>query len=122
MDKFLTPKQAAEILLISEKTVTSWLRSGKLGGVKVGKYWRIMEQDLEEFLGQRRIGGRYIDAKRGKEIKPDSGVKVFDFATQKWYEFEATEGKTLTNEYGIPHDNGMTAEELAEANRRKDDE
>ena len=46
-------------------------------------------------------------------------MKVFDFATQKWYKFEATEGKTLTNEYGMKHDNGMTAEELAEANRPK---
>lgn len=122
MDKFLTPKQAAEILLISEKTVTSWLRSGKLSGVKVGKYWRIMEQDLEEFLGQRRVGDRYMNAIKGKEIKPDSGVKVFDQTTQRWYIFEVTEGKTLTNEYGIPHDNGMTAEELAKANRREDDE
>ena len=68
--------------------------------------------------------GDAMNVKKGKqkEIQPDSGVKVFDFATQKWYEFEATEGKTLTNKYGIPHDNGMTAEELAEANRPKKEE
>lgn len=68
--------------------------------------------------------GDTMNVKKGKqkEFQPDSGVKVFDFATQKWYEFEATEGKTLTNKYGIPHDNGMTAEELAEANRPKKEE
>ena len=65
--------------------------------------------------------GDTMNVKKGKqkEFQPDSGVKVFDFATQKWYKFEATEGKTLTNEYGMKHDNGMTAEELAEANRPK---
>ena len=54
MDKVYTPKEAAEILSISDKTMMDWLRAGKIQGVKVGKYWRIMDQDLEAFLQQNR--------------------------------------------------------------------
>lgn len=58
MDKDYTPQQAAEILSISEKTLMNWLRAGKIKGVKVGRLWRIMEQDLEEFLRQNRIDNK----------------------------------------------------------------
>lgn len=58
MDKVYTPQQAAEILSISEKTLMNWLRAGKIKGVKVGRLWRILEQDLEEFLRQNRIDNK----------------------------------------------------------------
>lgn len=56
MDKVYTPQQVAEILSITERTVLLWLREGNLKGVKVGKYWRVLEKDLEEFLEQNRAG------------------------------------------------------------------
>ena len=49
-DKLMTPKQAAERLIVSEKTVKDWLRAGTLKGIKVGRLWRIKESDLHEFL------------------------------------------------------------------------
>jgi len=55
MDKVYTPDQVAEILSVVKKTVLDWLRSGKLKGVKIGKYWRVMEEDLEAFLKQSRV-------------------------------------------------------------------
>jgi excisionase family DNA binding protein len=58
LDKVYTPQQAAEILSISDKTLMDWLRAGKIKGVKVGKYWRIMEADLEEFLRQNRAADK----------------------------------------------------------------
>lgn len=54
MDKVYTPKQVAEMLSITERTVLIWLRAGILEGVKVGKYWRILERDLEKFIEQNR--------------------------------------------------------------------
>ncbi|MFA7078959.1 MAG: helix-turn-helix domain-containing protein [Syntrophomonas sp.] len=54
MDKVYTPQQVAEILSITERTVLIWLRAGNLKGVKVGKYWRVMEKDLENFLEQNK--------------------------------------------------------------------
>lgn len=58
LDKVYTPQQAAEVLSISEKTLMNWLRAGKIKGVKVGRLWRIMEQDLEEFLRQNRVSDK----------------------------------------------------------------
>ncbi len=50
MEKLYTPEGAAEALMVSPKTVREWLRTGKLGGVKVGRLWRVRESDLETFL------------------------------------------------------------------------
>jgi excisionase family DNA binding protein len=52
--KVYTPEQVAEQLQVSLKTVTNYLREGRLKGFKVGRLWRITEDDLEEFLRQGR--------------------------------------------------------------------
>ncbi len=50
MEKLLTPEQVAEHLVVAERTVYEWLRSGRLRGIKLGRLWRIREADLEAFL------------------------------------------------------------------------
>jgi excisionase family DNA binding protein len=57
-EKVYTPEGAAEALMVSPKTIREWLRTGKLGGVKVGRLWRVRESDLEAFLS----GGQVRDA------------------------------------------------------------
>lgn len=49
-DKVLTPEQVAERLQIVPKTVYRWLNDGRLEGVKLGRLWRVREDDLEAFL------------------------------------------------------------------------
>ena len=49
-ERYLTPQEVADKLVIKNRTVLEWLRTGKLKGVKAGKVWRIRESDLEEFL------------------------------------------------------------------------
>lgn len=53
MDRLYTPEEVAEILKVSVITVKKWLRNGELKGVKVGKFWRVREEDLQEFLEGR---------------------------------------------------------------------
>lgn len=36
-EKFLTPEEVVERLVMSAKTIRDWLRKGKLRGVKTGK-------------------------------------------------------------------------------------
>lgn len=48
--RLLTPEQVADRLQISRVTVMDYLRKGRLKGHRVGKLWRIKEQDLEAFL------------------------------------------------------------------------
>ena len=46
----LTPFDVAKRLQMNERTVTQWLRKGRLRGFKIGKEWRISEKDLEAFM------------------------------------------------------------------------
>jgi len=50
----LTPDEAAKILKVNVRTVTNLIRAGDLKGVKVGRVWRIREEDLEAFIDQER--------------------------------------------------------------------
>ena len=50
IEKLLTPEQVAESLQISKITVMTYLRTGKIKGIKVGRLWRIQESDLRDFL------------------------------------------------------------------------
>ncbi len=47
--RLLTPAQVAERLQITERTVYGWLRSGRLHGLKMGRRWRIPEENLAAF-------------------------------------------------------------------------
>jgi excisionase family DNA binding protein len=45
--KYYTPEEVAEELRVTRRTIYSWLKSGRLPGVRVGRGWRIRAQDLE---------------------------------------------------------------------------
>ena len=49
-EKLLTPAQVAERLQITERTVYEWISGGKLTALKLGRLWRIRQDDLEAFL------------------------------------------------------------------------
>ncbi len=51
-DKLLTPPQVAQQLQVNERTVTTWLRQGRLRGFKIGKEWRVSARDLGDFVEQ----------------------------------------------------------------------
>jgi len=49
--RLLSPEDVAERLAVNPATIRSWLRSGKLKGVKLGKkMWRIDENEVKELL------------------------------------------------------------------------
>jgi len=53
--KFHTKKETAEILGVNPKTVERYLLSGKLKGARLGKAWKISDDDIQAF---------YDDAKK----------------------------------------------------------
>ena len=50
-EKFLTLKEAAKYLRVSERSLYRYIHDGRLNAAKVG-YWRISENDLEIFIKQ----------------------------------------------------------------------
>jgi len=67
VEKLLTTKAVAEILLVKPDTLRTWLRTGKLKGVKVGnRLWRVWKSELKVFLregeGKWQISERDLEA------------------------------------------------------------
>ncbi|PMQ00702.1 MAG: DNA-binding protein [Dictyoglomus sp. NZ13-RE01] len=52
-EEFYLPKEVAEKLRVSLRTVQRWLEEEKIKGIKVGGVWRIPESSLKEFLRQQ---------------------------------------------------------------------
>lgn len=52
MKKYYTVEQVAEVLTMHPKTIQKYIREGKLPAEKIGKGWRILENDLQAFLGK----------------------------------------------------------------------
>src|ERR1041385_4523749 len=59
-----TPEEGAEKLRVSRRAVYQWLNSGKLNGLKAGQYWRVTEEDLNQFLKRHK---HKIDEAPGNE-------------------------------------------------------
>ena len=51
--RFLTVAEVADLLRVSSMTVYRLIEAGDLRALRVGKSFRIEEEDLEAFLGTR---------------------------------------------------------------------
>lgn len=50
--KTYTLDEVAEILHITKRTLYTYIKGEKLKAVKFGKYWRVSQEDMEDFLAQ----------------------------------------------------------------------
>lgn len=48
--KVYTLEELTEVLQVTRRTLYNYIKSGKLKAAKMGKYWRITEKQLEDFL------------------------------------------------------------------------
>lgn len=53
MNKVYTILEVADILKVTRRTLYTYIQEGKLKAVKIGKYWRVTQDMLDEFL---RVG------------------------------------------------------------------
>lgn len=60
MDKLYTVEEVSKMLNIHPNTIRLWLKNGNLKGLKVGRYWRVKDSQLQEFTKE-------------KEGEPDNG-------------------------------------------------
>ena len=56
--------EVCEILQLTRRTVYTYIKEGKLQAVKIGKYWRITEENLQEFINK---GTPVVDGNRRPE-------------------------------------------------------
>ena len=50
--KVYTLKEVAAILKVTRRTLYNYVSSGKLHAVKMGKYWRVSEESLRDFISK----------------------------------------------------------------------
>ena len=51
--RFLTPAEVADLLRVSSMTVYRLIKAGDLPAVRVGKAYRIREDDIDRYLADR---------------------------------------------------------------------
>ena len=66
--KVYTLEEVCEILSITKRTVYNYIKAGKLPAVKMGKYWRVSEENLKAFI---ETGTPVLDENRRKENQTD---------------------------------------------------
>lgn len=45
-----TLEEVSEVLKVTRRTIYNYIKSGNLKAVKMGKYWRVSEDNLKEFI------------------------------------------------------------------------
>jgi len=48
--KVYTIDELVQLLRVTRRTIYNYIKEGKLKAVKMGKYWRVTEKALEQFL------------------------------------------------------------------------
>lgn len=48
--KVYTLEEVAEILKVTKRTLYNYISAGTLHAVKMGKYWRVSEESLQDFI------------------------------------------------------------------------
>ncbi len=56
MGKLLTPDEVAEYLQVPIETIWRWCRKKEIPAIKVGKYWRIPEDEFQKYIKTKMTG------------------------------------------------------------------
>ena len=48
--KLYTVEEVTEILKVTQRTLYNYIKRRSLKAIKIGKYWRIKVEDLEDFI------------------------------------------------------------------------
>lgn len=56
--KTYTLDEIADILHLTKRTLYTYVKEGELKAVKFGKYWRVSQEQLEEFMSRGVPGGK----------------------------------------------------------------
>ena len=56
--KVYTLEELVEVLQVTRRTLYNYIKEGKLKAAKMGKYWRVTEKQLEEFLKATNTEGK----------------------------------------------------------------
>lgn len=59
-----TLDEVAEIMQVTKRTLYNYIKAGTLHAIKIGKYWRVSEESLQDFISN---GTPVVDANKRPE-------------------------------------------------------
>ncbi|HSK83654.1 MAG TPA: helix-turn-helix domain-containing protein [Rubrobacter sp.] len=74
--EILGVEEVAEYLGVGPVTVYRWCREGRLPCLKIGKFWRIRRQALEDFLSRRERPGSLVGQLQSFLVVPDNIIGI----------------------------------------------
>ena len=76
-ERFYTAEEAAQVLGLQVRTVRTYIRDGRLPGVKIGKQYRVGRGDLEAFMGSgAETGPPQPQAAPGRAVEASCVIQV----------------------------------------------
>jgi excisionase family DNA binding protein len=91
-EQMLTPEEVAGRLRVTAPTVYTWLRAGRLKGIKMGRLWRIRPAAVDAFLSDPNGGtleeartavARRLEALERIVSRPIHGLRIPDEALSR---------------------------------------
>ncbi|AEC51523.1 resolvase related protein [Pyrococcus sp. NA2] len=91
MPKFYKPSEVAELLNYNKVTIIRWIHAGKINAIKIGRDFRIPEEEVQRLLGKKKETMRAVLYARvsGKDQKKDleTQLKTLEqYAISKGYQ------------------------------------
>lgn len=77
--QFLTVKDVADLVQVSEASVRHWIKLQQLRAIDLGREWRVIPRDLEAFLATHatsRVASLPADVGGGPTVVPASGSET----------------------------------------------
>ena len=74
--RFLTVKEVADLVQVSEASVRHWIKLQQLRAIDLGREWRVIPRDLEAFLATHatsRAASLPVDPGGGATLVPGNG-------------------------------------------------
>ncbi len=91
MSKFYKPSEVAELLNYNKVTIIRWIHAGKIKAIKIGRDYRIPEEEVQKLLSKKRETTRAVLYARvsGRDQKKDleTQLKTLEqYAISKGYQ------------------------------------
>lgn len=85
MGNILTIEQVAEMLQLNPQVVRQYLREGKLPGRKVGRHWRVVEEELTEYVRKGSQASAWTDrAREWRSLSREEKLQRIDTVMGKY--------------------------------------
>ena len=100
--ELLSAEEVADYLGVEPVTVYRWCKEGRLQGIKLGKYWRIRREALEDFLKQHERPAKPSGELRSFLNTLPAHIAIVDSSgtivavNQAWRDFAASNGAIVS--------------------------